>query len=185
MRNRYSFAAALSAAVLVGCGALILSQNVSAAGDGKITGSVKLSGTAPHMRGIDMSKDPYCSKYHATDPAHLEEVVVGKDGGLENVVLYISEGLTGSALTGSNGPQPVLDQHGCMYTPHVTAVDVAQEFKVTNSDQTTHNIHPNPNPMTGNISWNQTMSGRNRLRQSSQCGSSGRFSPGRASTWPQ
>jgi hypothetical protein len=156
MRNRYSFAAALSAAVLVGCGALILSQNVSAAGDGKITGSVKLSGTAPHMRGIDMSKDPYCSKYHATDPAHLEEVVVGKDGGLENVVLYISEGLTGSALTGSNGPQPVLDQHGCMYTPHVTAVDVAQEFKVTNSDQTTHNIHPNPNPMTGNIPWNQS-----------------------------
>jgi hypothetical protein len=156
MRNQYRVAAAVSAAILVGCGALILSQNVSAAGDGKITGSVKFEGTAPHMKGIDMSKDPYCSKAHATDPAHLEEVVVGKDGGLQNVVLYLSDGLTASALTGSNGPQPVLDQKNCMYTPHVTAVNVGQEFKVTTSDQTTHNIHPNPNPMTGNIPWNQS-----------------------------
>jgi|SRR5580692_3197689 hypothetical protein len=156
MRNRYSLAAAVSAAALVCCGALILSQNVSAAGDGKITGSVKFQGTPPHMRGIDMSKDPYCAKAHASDPAHIEEVVVGKDGGVANVVLYLSEGLTASALTGSNGPMPVLDQHNCVYTPHVTAVDVAQEFKVTTSDQTTHNIHPNPNPMTGNIPWNQS-----------------------------
>jgi hypothetical protein len=156
MRNRYSLAAAVSAAALVGCGALFLSQNVSAAGDGKITGSVKFQGTAPHMRGIDMSKDPYCSKAHESDPAHIEEVVVGKDGGLQNVVLYLSEGLTASALTGSNGPTPVLDQKNCMYTPHVTAVNAGQEFKVTTSDQTTHNIHPNPNPMTGNIPWNQS-----------------------------
>jgi hypothetical protein len=34
------------------------------------------------------------------------------------------------------------------------AMDVNQNFKVTNSDQTSHNIHPNPNPMTGNIPWN-------------------------------
>jgi hypothetical protein len=43
-----------------------------------------------------------------------------------------------------------------MYTPHVLAMDVNQKFKVTTSDQTTHNIHPNPNPMTGNIPWNQS-----------------------------
>ena len=29
-----------------------------------------------------------------------------------------------------------------MYTPHVLAMDVGQTFKVTTSDQTTHNIHP-------------------------------------------
>lgn len=156
MRTRYSLAVALSAAVLVGCGALILSQNVSAAEEGKITGSVKLQGTAPHMRGIDMSKDPWCAKQHASDPAHIEEVVVSKDGGLENVVLYLSEGLTASALTGSGGAMPVLDQKNCMYTPHVLAVDVTEQFKVITSDQTTHNIHPNPNPMTGNIPWNQS-----------------------------
>jgi hypothetical protein len=156
MTRRFNIAAVLSAALLVSCGALILNQNVSAAGEGKISGTVKFEGTAPHMRGIDMSKDPYCSKYHATDPAHLEEVVVGQGGGLENVVLYISEGLTASALTGTSGQMPVLDQKGCMYTPHVIAVDISQEYKVITSDQTTHNIHPNPNPMTGNIPWNQS-----------------------------
>ena len=74
MRKSIQFRAVLSAVVLVCCGALILGQKVNAAGEGKITGTVKLDGTAPHMKGIDMSKDPYCSKAHATDPAHLETV---------------------------------------------------------------------------------------------------------------
>ena len=156
MRTRYNFAAVLSAVVLLCCGALILNQNVSAAGEGKISGTVKLDGTAPHMRGIDMSKDPYCSKIHASDPAKMETVVVGSGGGLEHVVLYISEGLTGGALTQVPTEEPVFDQKGCVYSPHVLALDVNQKFKVTTSDQTAHNIHPNPNPMTGNIPWNQS-----------------------------
>ena len=156
MRTRYKFAAVLSVVVLFCCGALILNQNVSAAGEGKISGTVKLDGTAPHMRGIDMSKDPYCSKIHASDPAKMETVVAGSGGGLEHVVLYISEGLTGGALTQVPTEEPVFDQKGCVYSPHVLALDVNQKFKVTTSDQTAHNIHPNPNPMTGNIPWNQS-----------------------------
>ncbi len=148
--------AVLSTLVLTGCAALILGQRVTAAGDGKITGTVKLSGTVPHMKGIDMSKDPYCAKTHADSPAHLETVVAGASGGLENVVLYISDGLPASALTEVPTNVPVFDQKNCMYTPHVLAMDVNQKFKVTTSDQTTHNIHPNPNPMTGNIPWNQS-----------------------------
>ena len=154
MRNRYNFVAVLSAVVLICCGALLLSQKVSAAGEGKITGTVKLDGAAPHMKGIDMSKDPYCSKAHATDPGHLETYVVGANGGLENVVLYLSEGFSGNPLAST--AVPVFDQKNCMYTPHVLAMDVGQTFKVTTSDQTTHNIHPLPNPMTGNIPWNQS-----------------------------
>jgi plastocyanin len=135
---------------------LILGRKVNAAGEGKITGTVKLDGPAPHMKGIDMSKDPYCVKAHASDPAHLETYVVGASGGLENVVLYISEGLTGSALTQPSTAVPVFDQKNCVYTPHVLAMDVGETFKVQTSDQTAHNIHPNPNPMTGNIGWNQS-----------------------------
>jgi hypothetical protein len=156
MRTRYNLAAVLSAVVLLCCGARILNQNVSAAGEGKISGTVKLDGTAPHMRGIDMSKDPYCSKIHASDPAKMETVVASSGGGLEHVVLYISEGLTGGALTQVPTEEPVFDQKGCVYSPHVLGLDVNQKFKVTTSDQTAHNIHPNPNPMTGNIPWNQS-----------------------------
>jgi plastocyanin len=156
MNKRYNYAVVLSAVVLIFCGALILGQKVNAAGEGKITGTVKLDGTAPHMRGIDMSKDPYCVKAHASNPGHLETVVAGANGGLENVVLYISEGLSGSALTQPATNVPVFDQKNCMYTPHVLAMDVGQTFKVVTSDATTHNIHPLPNPMTGNIPWNQS-----------------------------
>jgi hypothetical protein len=154
MKNRYNFAAVLSGIVLVCCAAFISSQKVSAAGEGKITGTVKLDGAAPHMKGIDMSKDPYCSKAHASDPAHMEQVVAGASGGLANVVLYLSEGYSGSPTAST--AVPVFDQKNCMYTPHVLALDVSQTFKVTTSDQTTHNIHPLPNPMTGNIPWNQS-----------------------------
>jgi hypothetical protein len=156
MTTRHKYAALLSTIVLTCAGALILSQKVSAAGEGKIAGTVKLDGTAPHMKGIDMSKDPYCTKAHASDPAHLETVVVGANGGLENVVLYISEGLSGNDLSEVPTAVPVFDQKNCVYTPHVLAMDVGQKFEVKTSDQTAHNIHPLPNPMTGNIPWNQS-----------------------------
>ncbi len=155
MKNQWkdAFSVVLSIVVLVCCAALILGRQVSAAGEGKISGTVKLDGTAPHMKGIDMSKDPYCVKAHANDPAHLETYVVGANGGLENVVLYISD-WSGAAQTSTT--VPVFDQKNCMYTPHVLPLDTGQAFKVTSSDATAHNIHPNPNPMTGNIPWNQS-----------------------------
>ena len=152
--RKYNFAVVLSAVVLLCCAALMLNQQVNAAGEGKITGSVKLDGAAPHMKGIDMSKDPYCAKAHASDPGHLETYVAGASGGLENVVLYLSEGYSGNPTVSTT--VPAFDQKNCMYTPHVLALDVNQTFKVTTSDQTTHNIHPLPNPMTGNIPWNQS-----------------------------
>src|ERR1700752_3277188 len=107
MKNK--FTTVLSAVILVSGGALFLSQRVSAAGEGKISGTVKLNGTAPHMKGIDMSKDPYCVKQHADSPAHLETVVAGAGGGLQNVVLYISEGLPASAQSEVPTTVPVFD----------------------------------------------------------------------------
>jgi hypothetical protein len=142
--------------VALACAATLMTHRVSAAADGSITGTVKLEGTAPHMRGIDMSKDPWCVKQHANSPAHLETVVVGQNNGLENVVLYLSQGLSGSAANGKSATVPVFDQKNCMYTPHVLAMNVGEDYKVITSDQTTHNIHPEPNPMTGNIPWNRS-----------------------------
>src|SRR5579863_7346009 len=141
--NRHKLAFVLATVVLVGCAALILGEKVNAAGEGKITGTVKLDGAAPHMKGIDMSKDPYCSKAHATDPAKLETYVVGAGGGLANVVLYISD-WSGSAQVSTAVLE--FNQKNCMYSPHVLAMDTGESFKVETSDQTAHNIHPNPNP---------------------------------------
>src|SRR5580700_11483257 len=127
MKNRYNSAVVLSLIVLACCAALIWGQKVSAAGEGKITGTVKLDGAAPHMKGIDMSKDPYCSKAHASDPGHLETYVVGASGGLANVVLYL-DSYSGNPVAST--AVPVFDQKNCMYVPHVLALDTTQTFKV-------------------------------------------------------
>jgi Carboxypeptidase regulatory-like domain len=151
---QWKLAAALSAIVLVAVGTLVLDQRVSAAAEGSITGSVKLSGTPPHMKAIDMSKDPYCVKQHPT-PITMENVVASSSGGLQNVVLYLSKGLTGNEAA-SSSEEPTFDQKGCQYIPHVLAMDVDQKYKVVTSDQTTHNIHPLPAPGAGNIGWNKS-----------------------------
>ncbi len=55
-KQSYSkFGVILSGLVLLAVAALTLNQKVSAAGGGSMTGTVKLSGTAPYMKGIDMS----------------------------------------------------------------------------------------------------------------------------------
>jgi Carboxypeptidase regulatory-like domain len=156
MRVQLKVAGMLVALLTIATVVLMHAPKVKAAANGKISGTVKLDGTPPHMKGIDMSKDPYCVKLHENNPAHLELVVVGKNGGLENVVLYISEGLPAGAASQKPSTVPVFDQKGCVYTPHVIAMDVGQEYKVTTSDQTAHNIHPEPDPMTGNIPWNRS-----------------------------
>src|SRR5438270_13240242 len=93
-KQRYFLFAIIITALAVGLCTIGLNKKVNAAAEGSITGTVKLNGTPPHMRGIDMSKDAYCSKAHASDPPKMETVVAGKDSGLNHVVLYISQGLS-------------------------------------------------------------------------------------------
>jgi hypothetical protein len=151
MNIRHQLAVTLAAFALVAAGSLMLSRNVIAAGEGKITGTIKLDGTPPHQRPIDMSKEPSCQKQHEGHPVTTENVVVGTNGGLQNVVVYVSEGLSGAAGTPSQ--TPTFDQKGCQYIPHVLNLDVNQHFKVVNDDQTSHNIHPQP---VKNSEWNKS-----------------------------
>jgi len=158
MKTSYAFklSAVMAVLIVLSVAMVMVAPRVSAAGGGTITGTVKYSGTPPHMRGIDMSKDPVCAKAHASNPAKMESVVVGDGGGLENVVIYISEGLPAGAAATTPAKKPDYDQKGCMYVPHVLAVNPGEEFEVTTSDPTTHNIHPLPAPGSGNIGWNKS-----------------------------
>ena len=152
MTTRCKFVVLLTALLMVGIATLILGQSVSAAGEGKVTGTIKLDGAVPHQKPIDMSKEPSCAQQHAT-PITTEAVVAGASGGLQNVVIYISEGLSGAAASAIS-PQPLeIMQKGCQYLPHVVAINENQEMKVINSDQTSHNIHPQPK---NNHEWNKS-----------------------------
>jgi hypothetical protein len=106
---------------------------------GTVSGKVTYTGTPAKPKTIDMSKEPSCAKQHAT-PLTTESVVTGANNGLENVVVYIS---SGAPDDGQIPAQAVTyQQKGCQYLPHVLPMHVNQELKITNSDQTSHNIHP-------------------------------------------
>src|SRR3954451_6325938 len=56
-----------------------------ASGTAPIKGAVTLSGTPPEMPMTKRDADPFCAK----TPTKDEEVVVGKNGGLKNVIVRI------------------------------------------------------------------------------------------------
>ncbi len=84
-----------------------------------------------------MAQDPACSL--SADPNYSEQYVV-KDGKLQNVFVYVKDGL-GNKIYPAPSTPVVLDQKGCRYVPHVIGVQVGQPVEFTNSDPTMHNIH--------------------------------------------
>ena len=123
--------------MLVGVSTLLMSSSLMFAGT--VSGKVTFTGTPAKPKTIDMSKEPSCAKQHAT-PLTTESVVTGPNNGLENVVVYVS---SGAPDDGQIPAQAVTyEQKGCQYLPHVLPMHVNQELKITNEDQTSHNIHP-------------------------------------------
>ncbi len=108
---------------------------------GTVNGKVSLDGDAPAGDTIQMAADPNCARLHSS-PVMTEFVVVGDDGGLANVFVYVKSGL---GYTYPVPSEPVLiDQTGCLYVPHVIGIQAGQTLQVRNSDETLHNIHAMP-----------------------------------------
>jgi plastocyanin len=105
-----------------------------------IAGLVKFEGAAPKMPTLQMGADPFCQSQHPT-PALDEEVMVGAGGELANVIVYVENAPAGPTPT----TPALLDQRGCKYIPHVSAVQVGQIVQIKNSDSTLHNVHAMPN----------------------------------------
>ena len=106
-----------------------------------VTGKVKFEGTAPAPTPIKLGSDPYCEK--ASPGLTPENEIVGKDGSVENVFVYVKDGLGNRTFPTPSEPV-VLDQKGCHYTPHVLGIQVGQPLQIVNSDDTLHNIHGLP-----------------------------------------
>jgi hypothetical protein len=123
---------------------------------GTISGVIAFNGTPPAPRKIDTTADPECGR---KNPNLSTDDILVKDGKLANVFIYVKEGTVegGKKVGDYTWPTPSsevqLDQNGCHYAPHVLGVLVNQKLKITNSDNTTHNIHPTPKV---NAEWNQS-----------------------------
>ncbi len=109
---------------------------------GAISGKVTFAGDPPQRRQVKMSADPKCEA--ANPEGRLGDVFVVNEGGaFQNVFVYIKEGLPEQKWDPPAEPA-VIDQHGCMYTPHVLGVMVGQTIEIRNSDPTLHNVHALP-----------------------------------------
>jgi plastocyanin len=84
-----------------------------------------------------MATDPNCKP---DQPLKTETVAVGQDRGLQNVFVYVKDGL-GDLRFPVPATPAVLDQRGCRYTPRVIGVQVGQPVQILNSDRTFHNVH--------------------------------------------
>jgi hypothetical protein len=104
-----------------------------------VTGKIAFEGTPPPNEKVQMSADPYCQTKAATYPT-LETVKVS-DGGLENVIVYVSSGLPAGAKYPAPSSPMEIDQQNCHYIPHVFTLMTNQPVKIKNSDMTLHNIH--------------------------------------------
>jgi plastocyanin len=117
------------------------------ANSGTILGTIHFTGKPPQRIAIDMGQDPVCS----LAPANYTEQYVTENDGLENVFVYIKDGLGNKAYAPSSTPV-IMDQKGCRFVPHVIGVMAGQPVKFTNSDATMHNVH-----MIPTVSTNQTV----------------------------
>lgn len=112
---------------------------IDASTAGMITGTIHFAGKPPERIAIDMAQDPVCS---AADGNYTEQYVV-RDAGLQNVFVYVKDGLGNKLYAASQDPV-VIDQKGCRFVPHVVGVQAGQPVKFTNSDSTMHNVHFTP-----------------------------------------
>ena len=115
-----------------------------------VRGTVKIEGAVPKPKPINMAADPGCAKQHSA-PVLTQEVITDGKGDLQNVVVFVSDGLGDRTFDPPTQPVEV-KQKGCMYEPHVLALQANQPVDVTNDDPTTHNIHPLP---ANNREWNK------------------------------
>jgi len=100
-----------------------------------IMGKISFEGEVPKPGKIITSADPNCKKELFTEDTKVS------DGGLENVIIYVS----GGDVAGKSYPVPStpveIDQMDCHYIPHALVIQVGQKLAVKNGDMTLHNIH--------------------------------------------
>src|SRR5438105_5609520 len=101
-----------------------------AQGGGTIEATVTYAG-APVVEKLKVNKD---TEKCGTE-ASIEKVVVGANKGLANAVVSVpgAKGVPKAVKT-------TVDQHGCKFVPHVTAMTPG-ELELKNSDDILHNIH--------------------------------------------
>jgi plastocyanin len=110
-------------------------QNETVVNGGTITGTIRYSGPRAQTVRLEISKDREACGAH---PLYDESLIVGKDGGLANVVVSLPDLNHGAPI---KAIPVVFDQRGCAYAPHVAAFPAGSTVAIQNSDGILHSIH--------------------------------------------
>ncbi len=129
MRNTYAVPLASLLSLVVTC-------QINAADWGSLKGKFLVEGSTGDPAPINVNKDTeFCGKHDLVD----ETIVVGDNGELANVIVYIytkrGQSLDVHPDYEATATEPVvLDNKGCRFDPHVIAVRTNQPLEIRNDD---------------------------------------------------
>jgi len=129
-----------AAGLLALAGCLVVPATMVLA-DGSIKGSTKFDGEMRNQRPIRVIGDAFCITRHKNDPLPKENFVFNKEKGtLTNVLVYVSKGVPTGPFDPPSEPAHI-EQNGCRYVPHMTALQTGQTLEIKNTDSTSHNLN--------------------------------------------
>jgi plastocyanin len=118
-------------------------RHVDASTTGSVSGRVTFAGTPPAVDVIRVGIDPVCAQAVGANVQN-QSVLIGRDGAIENVFVYVKDGLDPAySFDIPTAPVP-LEQKGCRYLPRVFGVRAGQPIEIVNTDPTFHNVHAIP-----------------------------------------
>ena len=118
-------------------------KRVDPATAANVSGKVLFEGAPPAAASIKMASDPACEAANKGGELKSETYTV-ENGGLDNVFVYVKDGLGNKFIFDTPTESVKLDQKGCHYVPHVLGLRTAQPLEIVNSDATMHNVHGMP-----------------------------------------
>ena len=127
----------IAASLVIALGAITIGAQGPAATSQITTllrGTIFFEGTAPQSKTIVMRSESYCTQF-----AQRTEEVRVSEGGLENVMVYISSPV--SADSSQLGSGVTLEHRECRLEPHVITLQVGQPLLIKNSDPMANNLH--------------------------------------------
>ncbi len=109
---------------------------------GSVTVAVTFEGAVPPPQMMRLEGDPKCVSENGSPERADESLVVGPGQALQNVFVYVKDGLGAYGFPVPTEPV-LLDQDKCRYTPRVLGVRVGQPLSIRNSDPLLHNVRAN------------------------------------------
>ncbi len=106
---------------------------------GALHGEIRFAGDARERYLIGAEQKSECTTHADVD--HLSDTVVVADGRVKFVFVTIRSGYDESAVPAPPEDPVVLNQHGCVYTPHVLGIQAGRRLEVANDDPTNHNVN--------------------------------------------